>query len=374
MARVLLLGGTGAMGVYLRQILAERGNVVFVTSRSTRRSTNNIRFFQGDAHDLLFVKRVAEDAKPDVIIDFMVYYTEAFRRRVQTLLALSSHYLFLSSYRVFADSFPIVESSPRLLDVSEDVAYLQTDEYALAKARQEDVLRNSGKSNWTIIRPAITYSKDRFQFGVLEANVMCWRALHNLPVVMPDEMMDKQTTMTWGGDVARMIAGLAGNPLAMGDDFNCATAEHCSWRDIAEVYRQAIGLKVMPCSLDEYIVGTNKYQVVYDRMFNRILDNSKVLRVAGIEQSSLLPVAEGLLRELKEFKRNPQYRCFDLARNVRIDRLTGSRIPFMFLPKGSRMKYLELRYPFICGLPERVARKIMRGATGLFETKRSGLL
>ena len=35
----------------------------------------------------------------------------------------------------------------RLLDISKDDKYLRTDEYALAKARQENILQKSGK-NW----------------------------------------------------------------------------------------------------------------------------------------------------------------------------------------------------------------------------------
>lgn len=359
MATVLLLGGTGAMGVYLRQILAERGDSVFVTTRAERPDEKGIRFLRGNAHDLEFLKSTVAETKPDAIVDFMIYYTEAFRRRVQALLSLSPQYVFLSSYRVFADAMPLVEDSPRLLDVIEDEAYLKTDEYALTKARQEDALRCSGKRNWTIVRPAITYSKERFQFGVLEAPIVCWRTLHNLPVIMPREMLDRQTTMTWGKDVARMIAELIGNPLALGEDFNCATAEHHTWREVAEIYGRAIGLRVVPCSIEEYIWESNKYQIMYDRMFNRVVDNSKVLRITGIQQESLVPLAEGLSRELAEFKKNPRYKWLNPVRNAAMDRLTQTRSPLSAFPPSERKLYLKARYPaFFNCLPMRIVRKL----------------
>lgn len=371
MTRVLLLGGTGAMGVYLQQILAAQGQTVFVTSRSAREDGQGLRFFRGDAHNPGFLLKVAAEVKPDAIVDFMVYNTYDFLRRVKYVLDLSAQYLFLSSYRVFADSMPIVESSPRLLDVCDDAVYLQTDEYALAKARQEDALRSAAKSNWTIVRPAITYSKERFQFGVLEADVVCWRALHGLPVVMPEEMLEKQTTMTWGKDVARMIAGLIGNPRAFGEDFNCATAEHRSWREVAEIYRQAIGLNVVTCSSDDYVWGGNKYQIAYDRMFNRVLDNSKVLCATGIEQSSLMPLSVGLSKELVAFKGHPRYAKFDLERNARMDFLTGSRIPQGLLHGKDRWKYLALRYPRRgFGLAARTICKIKCALTSAKRLKR----
>lgn len=291
----------------------------------------------------------------------MIYYTEAFRRRVQTLLSLSPQYVFLSSYRVFADATPLVEDSPRLLDVIEDEAYLKTDEYALTKARQEDALRTSGKRNWTIVRPAITYSKERFQFGVLEAPIVCWRALHNLPVIMPREMLDRQTTMTWGKDVARMVAKLIGNPLALGEDFNCATAEHHTWREVAEIYGRAIGLRVVPCSIEDYIWGANKYQIMYDRMFNRVMDNSKVLRVAGFKQEDFVSLEDGLSRELVEFKINPRYGGLDPGWNAAMDRLVKTRSPLSAFSPSGRKIYLKTRYPALFNsLPIRALLKLRR--------------
>lgn len=47
---------------------------------------------------------------------------------------------------------PLTENSPRLLETVQDLEYKKTDEYALAKARQEDILYQSGFSNYTIVR------------------------------------------------------------------------------------------------------------------------------------------------------------------------------------------------------------------------------
>lgn len=65
----------------------------------------------------------------------------------------------------------ITEESPRLLNTVDDQGCLATDEYALSKARCEDMLFGGGRSNWTIIRLAITYDGvvGRLQLGVYEA-------------------------------------------------------------------------------------------------------------------------------------------------------------------------------------------------------------
>ena len=143
---ILVLGGTGAMGVHLVELLSQRGDAVFVTSRRERPSRKNVTYVQGDAHNNDFLQTLLNSRRWDAIVDFMVYRTEEFRHRMPQLLAATAQYVFLSSSRVYADSAgPITEDSPRLLDVSADAAYLKTDEYALAKARQENALRTESR-------------------------------------------------------------------------------------------------------------------------------------------------------------------------------------------------------------------------------------
>lgn len=50
---------------------------------------------------------------------------------------------YFSSARVYANSDVLTEDSQRLLDSNIDLQYVQSDEYAIAKAKQEDILRNS---------------------------------------------------------------------------------------------------------------------------------------------------------------------------------------------------------------------------------------
>lgn len=40
------------------------------------------------------------------------------------------------------------------------------------------------------------------------------------------------------------------------------------------------------------------YQLDYDRLLNRVVDNSKVLRVTGLNQEDFMPLKDGLKREL----------------------------------------------------------------------------
>lgn len=343
--RVLLLGGTGAMGVYLAPILYKRGFVVDVTSRRQRESTSETSFITGDARDASFVQTLLEGGKYDVVIDFMVYPTADFASRVDMLLKNTRQYIYLSSYRVFADAKVITETTPRLLDVVKDKAYLETDEYALAKARQEDILRKSSYSNWTIIRPAITYSINRFQLGTLEADTILWRALRNKSVIIPDEIINKATTMTWAGDVAEVIARLMLNEKAYGEDFNVATSEYHTWGEVADIYRDTLGFNVKNVSLDEYLVVTqSEYQLRFDRMYNRRVDNRKVVSVTGFKEFTRLN--EGLRRELKKFLKNPAFDNIDYALQARIDCVVGEvLVDWRGMKKESLKQYIKTRFP-----------------------------
>jgi nucleoside-diphosphate-sugar epimerase len=129
--KILVLGGTGAMGVHLVKLLESNGDDVFVTSRSCRKSKGRVRYLRGDAHKRDFIKSILKE-EWDAIVDFMNYSTANFESNIDHLINASSHYIYLSSARVYADSQnPISEDSPRLLDVSQDTDYLTSDDQRL---------------------------------------------------------------------------------------------------------------------------------------------------------------------------------------------------------------------------------------------------
>lgn len=322
--KILLLGGTGAMGINLSKLLVASGWDITVTSRSRSGVEEDILYVRGDAHNRCFLDSLLSGGW-DVVVDFMVWSTEAFVGVRDLLLSSCAQYVFLSSYRVFADSPTIIESSPRLLDVCNDADFLATDEYSLAKARQEDLLRSSGRGNWTIVRPAITYDgSGRFQLCTLESSTWLRLALAGHAVPLASEMLSKQTTMTCGGDVALMISRLIGNSAALGEDFNVCTSRHQCWRDIVKIYSSVLALQVREVSLNEYEMAAGAvYQCRYDRMFNRVMDNAKILNAAGITESDLVDTKVGLIRELSSFLSNPAFRPTSMRQLGKLDRLGG---------------------------------------------------
>ena len=257
--RVLVLGGTGAMGIYLVPYLAEMGYAVTVVSLDDCEDKPGIRYLKGNAKDLDFLEELLAQHF-DAIVDYMIYGTEEFRGYWERFLKNTDHYIFLSSYRVYADEDPVItERSPRLLDVSKNTVYLESDDYSLFKAREEDILRTSCYSNWTIVRPSITYSTRRFQLVTLEANTLFRRAFAGKPVILPQAAVNVQGTMSWAGDVSRLMAKLVLNNKARQEVFTLSTSEHHTWGEIAKYYEEIMGMKVEWIDTDAYleILGTS---------------------------------------------------------------------------------------------------------------------
>lgn len=226
------------MGTPLVEILSRKNFHVFVTSRQERESHSpNITYLKGNAKDDAFMKNIFALSEWDAVIDFMVYNTEEFKSRADMLLSGTKQYVFISSARVYSRSdVPITESTPRLLDVSDDSEYLRTDEYALAKARQENILFSHAQKNWTIIRPSITYNDKRLQLGVLEKEGFLYRALHGRSIVFSHDIADKITTMTWGYNVAEEIAAITCEPEALSQVFHITEKNAYKWQEILDVY------------------------------------------------------------------------------------------------------------------------------------------
>lgn len=307
MKRILVIGGTGAMGTYLVPLLAKSGYSVTVIANDAVLPADyeNVKFIKADMFDIGVVRSIAEE-NFDAVVDFMIYDTANFAKYIPVYLDHTAQYVYLSSYRVFADlCHPVTENSPQLLDVSTDYDLRYSDDYSIYKAKGERFLRGYNADNWTIIRPAITYSKYRCQLMTLERPQIMGALKAGKPVILAENAMNVQATMTWAGDVAKMIKGLLFNPKALKNDYNVTTSETCTWGEIARYYNDIFGLNFVVGTEEEYLrarAGGDygiwmKWQLHYDRMFDRIMDNSKILRDTGLQNSDLTSLFDGLSRE-----------------------------------------------------------------------------
>lgn len=365
---ILILGGTGAMGTMLVRLLAEQDkfDTIAITTRQECNSSNpHVTYITGNAKDTGFLRKVLAKHY-DVIVDFMSYSTDEFKERYQLLLSNTEQYVFISSARVYAQSdAPITEETPRLLDsLKDDPEYLKTDEYALAKARCEDLLNKSGKTNYTIVRPSITYGTYRLQLGVLEKEGWLYRALHGRSIVFSNDIAPKYTAMTTGEDVARGIVSLLGNPGGYCETFHITSEKSYTWDEILQCYLKVLkeerGIRPNVVFTEKAInLKINKYQVIYCRYFNRRFDNSKMK--AFIDVDSFTDPMDGLTQCLKEFLNKPKFLNINWTLEAWNDRAAGERTPLKEIP-GIKHKILYLlcryRMDIVVNLYQKIKRSI----------------
>lgn len=306
MKKVLVLGATGAMGRYLVPELAELGYAVTGVSLDDAAFCHeHVKYIKGNAFDMAFLEEILAEGF-DGIVNFMDYGKYPFSDYYRLFLENTKHYIFLSTCRVYDDKeVPIQETSPRLLDSSEDEELKASNDYCIHKARDENLLLASPYDNWTVVRPATTFSTMRLQLVTLEFKHSVARALQGKKVVLPIQAQDKPATLSWGGDVAKMIARILFKNEAQREFYNVCSAEYRTWGEIAGYYHDLVGLEAVWVDKEEYLAildpeikNATRWQLEYARLFRRITDNSKVLKLTGLKQEELMPLYDGLKLEI----------------------------------------------------------------------------
>ena len=306
MKKVLVLGATGAMGRYLVPELVKLDyEVTGVGIEDVAPWGDIATYVKGNAFNQAFLADMLNQ-KFDGIVNFMDYGRYNFKDYYKLFLNNTDHYIFLSSCRVYDDlEQPIKETSPRLWDSSTDEQLKESHDYCIYKAQDEDLLMASDYRNFTIVRPATTFSTMRLQLVTLEFANGVARALAGKKVVLPTQAKDKPATLSWGGDVAKMIARILFKNEAKREAYNVCSAEHRTWEEIAEYYHKLVGLDAVWVDKEDYLriihpdVPLNvRWQLEYARLFHRITDNSKVLALTGLKQEELTSMYDGLKLEI----------------------------------------------------------------------------
>lgn len=360
---VLLLGGTGSIGKALVDVMMNGDYEIYVTSRLQRTSpASNIHYITGNAHNVSFLTDVLQ-RKYDAVVDFMIYTPEEFQERLNLLLNNTGQYLFLSSSTVYAKSEqPITEESPRLLDVCADQNLLNSDFYPIKKAKEEDILKNSGRNNWTIIRPYISYNDERLQLGVFEKEIWLWRALNGRSIPLPQDVAAKTTTMTYSKDVAKMIQLTIGNTKSCREVYHLTGNQHMTWKEILSIYCKVLeserGIKpevYMPenyFGIAETIGNYNSFR--YDRIYDRIFDNSKIKQLCG-DSYQFTPVQDGLEQCLKRFLQTPRFKSVNVKLEAYLNRMVGEKTSLSEFSTG-KQKVFYMGYYRFPGVMKNLAR------------------
>lgn len=302
--KVLLIGGGGTLGTYTAQELLKQGHSVDIICLEDKTSDDeNIKFYKSKAN-LDYLSEFLKDRMYDGIVNFIHYPDIEEYTPVHSLLTIhTKHLIVLSSYRVYADEqHPITETSPMLLDVSTDKEFLETEKYAVSKAKLEKYLNSECKGqNWTIVRPVISFSKLRFDLVTYCGHDLLRKIENGEIIPLPIEAKKLTAGLDWAGNSGRLIANLLFKEECFCEAYTVSSAQNLTWGEVAELYTELLGAKFRWVSLEEFRKATNDYNLyalLYDRLFDRNIDNRKILKASGLKNNDFLSVKDGLKIEL----------------------------------------------------------------------------
>ncbi|MCQ2445301.1 MAG: hypothetical protein MJ141_00255 [Clostridia bacterium] len=312
--RVLLIAGAGTLGSYTSQELLKMGYLVDVIALEKLVSYNaNLTYICARVDDAL-LKELFAAQHYDAIVDFIHYSdTKAYQSRAKLLLENTDQLVFLSSYRIYANKeVPVRETSPRLIDVYDDPYMMENEGYGVPKAINEDFLRASGYKNWTIIRPLISFSHFRLDLVTLGAPYLLFRAKAGKKTLLPKDAKNMTAGVGWAGNIGKMIARLIGNEKAFGEAFTLGTGENLTWGEVADIYTEVTGLEFVWVDTKDYLENATANQygnyciLNYDRLWDRKIDNSKLLNATGLTMKDFVGIKDALIYELGVLAENPE--------------------------------------------------------------------
>lgn len=308
--KVLLIGGGGTLGRHTSAELLNKGCKVDVICLEDYVSDNEkLCYFKANA-DLEYLTEFLRDKYYDGIVNF-VHYPEAEQYKPVHMLLTSKtdQLVFLSSYRVYADlQHPVTETAPQLFDVSRDKEFLETEKYSVSKSKCEHYIREeSGTYNWTIVRPVISFSERRFDIVYPQsADSVKKHIAENDPIILPKDAKNLTAGLDWSGNSGKLIANLLFKPKALGEAFTVSTAQNYTWGEIAEMYTDICGITFNWVTLEEYF-GVNphlqeggKWPIIYDRLYDRKIDNNKILTITGLKKDDFKTIKQGIEIELSK--------------------------------------------------------------------------
>ena len=302
--KVLLIGGGGTLGTYTAQELLKQGHSVDIICLEDKTSDDeNIKFHKGKAN-LDYLSEFLKDRMYDGIVNFIHYPDIEEYPPVHSLLTVhTKHLIVLSSYRVYADAqHPVTEQAPMLLDVSTDKEFVETEKYAISKAKLEKYLNSECKGqNWTIVRPVISFSKLRFDLVTYYGHDLLRKIENGEIIPLPIEAKELTAGLDWAGNSGKLIANLLFKKETFCEAYTVSSAQNLTWGEVAENYTELMGAKFSWVSLEEFRKATNDYNLyalLYDRLFDRNIDNRKILKATGLTNNDFISVKDGLKIEL----------------------------------------------------------------------------
>ncbi len=316
--KALFIGGTGTISAAVTAAVAKDADwELYLFNRGTRETVipENVHVIKGDISDEASACELLKDMKFDAVVEFNGYTPDQVERDVRLFGGKTRQYVYISSACIYQTPPPQPFMTEGMLINN---PYWQ---YALDKIECEKVLaRALSNQNFpvTIIRPSHTYSENAIPF-CLEADNGSWpvikRMIEGKPVIMPGDGASLWT-ITFNEDFAKGLAGVLGNPHAVGEAFHITTDESLTWNQMAQTVADALGVEFKPYYIPTDVLVALKPELGGglngDKRHSVVYDNAKIKRMVP-DYRATVTFRKGVERALKKILATPNLRQEDAA-------------------------------------------------------------
>lgn len=308
MKSALLIAGGGTLGKYTAAELLRLGWHVDIICLEDNISDNEqLCYYKGNA-DLAFLQQFLKDRRYQGIVNFIHYIDVNLYKPVHKLLSeKTEHLIFLSSYRVYADlEHPITETSPTLYDTVKDRTFFENEKYAVPKSEAELFIREeSGTKNWSIVRPVISFSDRRLDIVTVSGRMVLELTEAGKEILLPKAAKNLTAGLDWAGNSGKLIANLLLKEKAFAETFTISSAQNLTWGEVADLYTLLTGAKFNWVDTKRYIeeYPCDPWILKYDRLFDRKIDNTKVLKATELKQEDITSIRDGIKYELEKINK-----------------------------------------------------------------------
>ena len=244
--RVLMLGGTGIISTDCTLLALQRPDIDLALLNRGRNPSflpPETTVLQADIGDADAVRAQLGDRTFDVVCDFISYTPSSLRHKLDLFHGRCGQYVFISSCAAYRpDPFVLLKTE------ANSVPGNTLWEYGMNKVLCERLLQEESARTgmaYTIVRPSYTYNHIRFfnpyAINHWESWTIARRMLDRKPVVLHDDGL-QLCTATHTSDFAKAFVGLWGNPLAMNQDFHITSGEYLTWKKIAAIQAEILGV------------------------------------------------------------------------------------------------------------------------------------
>jgi nucleoside-diphosphate-sugar epimerase len=225
--RILIMGGTRFIGVYLTQILLEQGHEVVLFNRGNQPAPAGVSVIYGDRTDADALKEKLSGQQFDAIFDNNGRELSDTQPLAEIFQGQVQHFIYMSSAGVYrkSDQMPHVEGDP-IDPKSRHKGKHDTERYLIEQGLP-----------FTSIRPTYIYGPQNY--NDLEA----WffdRIVHDRPIPIPSHGQHL-TQFGHVRDLAQAMANVLGNPQAIGQIYNVSGDRCVTFDGLARACAQAAG-------------------------------------------------------------------------------------------------------------------------------------